>query len=163
MEVLAGAFERRNELIMVSNADKQHSKNVMNKEHHYKKKGHSVAVDKCAQLKNKERRSNAQMSIACVEHAPLLLGKVQLGTVHNDQRDLVLEELSLRNIDVDVKEKITVMKKLLIENEHPNPTVDPNDKKCFLPKFLTAMDWMKDNLNETLAKIVVIRRERNDS
>ena len=31
VEVLAGAFERRNELIMVSNADKQHSKNVMNK------------------------------------------------------------------------------------------------------------------------------------
>ena len=58
-------------------------------------------------------------------------------------------------------EKITVLKKLLIDDEHPNPTTDPNEKKFFLPKFLTATDWMKDNLSETLAKIVGVRLERS--
>ena len=122
-----------------------------------------MPTNKHVQLKNKECRSNAQMSITGAEFTPLLLGKVQLGTVHNDQRDLMLEELRIRCVDADVKEKITVMKKRLIANEHHNPTTDPNDKKCFLPRFLNAADWMKDNIVETLAKIVVIHRERNDS
>ena len=60
-----------------------------------------------------------------------------------------------------MKEKITVMKKLSIDNECPNPTTDPNEKKYFLPKFLTATDWIKDHLSEMLANIVDMRSERN--
>ena len=68
----------------------------------------------------------------------------------------------MRGADVDVKEKITVIKKMLLDNECPNPTTDPNEKKYSLPKFLTATDWMKDNLTDALAKIVAMRVERND-
>ena len=62
---------------------------------------------------------------------------------------------------MNMKEKITVMKKLLIDKEHPNPKTDPNEKKYLLPKFLTATDWTKDNLSEKLAKIVDMHSERN--
>ena len=106
------------------------------------------------------RRSNAHINATGAEHAPLLLGKVQLGTAHDDQRDLLLEELRTRGVDADVKEKITVLKNVLIENEHPNPTTNTNDKKHFLPKFLTATDWMKDDLFDALAKIEMLREER---
>ena len=94
------------------------------------------------------------------EYAPLLTGKVQIGTVLNDQRQSLLEELRLRGADVDTKEKITATKNMLLGNECPNPTIYPNEKKCFLPKFLVATDWMTDNLTDTLAKIVDMRTER---
>ena len=81
--------------------------------------------------------------------------------MHNDHRELLLEELRSRGMQVKNKEKVTVLKKLLINNECPNPTIDPNEKTFFLPKFLTATDWMKDNLSETLAKIVGVRLERS--
>ena len=68
----------------------------------------------------------------------------------------------MRGVNVDANEKITTMKETLLDNEHPNPTTDPNEKNHFLPKCLTAMDWMKDNLTDTLAKIVPMRIERNN-
>ena len=41
---------------------------------------------------------------------------------------------------------------MLITNENPN-TKDENTRKFFDPKHLNADDWLKDNLDETLAKI----------
>ena len=51
---------------------------------------------------------------------------------------------------------------MLIDNCKPNTTTDPNEKKHFFPKFLTATDWMKDNVSEKLAKIVCMRSERSN-
>ena len=72
----------------------------------------------------------------------------------------MLEKLGLKGIDVSEKEKITVMKRLLIENYHPSPKTEPYDKKKFLTKFIMATDWMKYNLSDALAQIFVIRQER---
>ena len=85
-----------------------------------------------------------------VDYAPLLLGKVQLGNAHNTQRELMIEELFLRNIIVDPKETIT---------NHPNCN-DYKNKKFFLPKLLAATDWTKDVIADTLLKIKAIRDER---
>ena len=71
-----------------------------------------------------------------------------------------MEELAIRRIDIDKKEKIIVLKKLLVENKYPNPTTHPNDKKYFLPKLLIAINWIKDNLDNTLLKIVEVHRSR---
>ena len=65
----------------------------------------------------------------------------------------------LRGFVVDSKELITNMKKRLVENEYPN-TIDPKIKKYFYPKFLTAVDWQKDHLDNTLRMIADIRRNR---
>ena len=107
----------------------------MKKENHQSKKRHGIAVAIHAQLKDKQRRSNVSVRITGAERVPLLLGKTQLGTAHNDQRELLLEKLALRRIDAYKKENITSLKKMLMENECPNTTTDPNHKKCFLPKF----------------------------
>ena len=69
---------------------------------------------------------------------------------------MLLEELLLRGIDVNKKEKITTLKKS-IQNECPNPKTEPKLKKYFLPMFLTAIDWSRDDLCDTLATIDVIR------
>jgi len=161
VELLTNTFDRRSELALVSEGDKQYSKDIMDQKHHYKKKRHEIIVSKYIQRKDKERRSNATVASG-IEYTPLLLGKVQLGTVHNDQRELLIEELRLRGVEVNVKEKITVMKKMLLINEYPNSTADPNEMKFFLPKFLTATAWLRDNLSDTLAMINDIRVERNE-
>ena len=88
----------------------------------------------------KERRSNASAVATVIEHTPFLADKVQFGKAHSNQRQSLLEEHVLRGADVDAKEKITVTNKMLLDNEYPKPTTDPNEKKHFLPKFITAMD-----------------------
>ena len=77
--------------MLVSDDNERNSREIMNKEHHCKKKQHGATVSKYAQHKEKERRSNASTVINGVECNPLLLGKVQFGTVNNDQRQLLLE------------------------------------------------------------------------
>ena len=105
------------------------------------------------------KRPNASMQITGVEYTPLLLGQVQIGNIHNTQRELLIEELMLRGLTVNPKELITWLKKMLVDNEYPGKT-DLNDKKYFYPRFLTATDWQKDRLDDTLAKIDKIRKGR---
>ena len=51
------------------------------------------------------------------------------------------------------------MKKELISNEHPE-NANAKDKKYFYPRLLTAIEWSKDSLQETLQKVQNMRRER---
>ena len=100
------------------------------------------------------------MKISSVHYTRLLLGKVQLGTIHNDQRELLVEELFLCGIIVDKKVKIKAMKKSLIEHKYPDENTDKEEKKYFFPKFLIAPEWSKDVYDKTLKKIEEIRRSR---
>ena len=59
-------------------------------------------------------------------------------------------------------EKVTILKKILLDNKYLNPTTDPNEIKLFHLRFLTAADWSKDNLSNTLVKIDTLCAERND-
>ena len=61
-----------------------------------------------------------------------------------------------------MKEKIAVLKKMLLENKYPNLTIDLNEMKFFLPKFFTIIDQSKDNLSDTLAKINALSVENNE-
>ena len=158
-QVLTSNFNRRTELKDVTEAEFIYAKTVLSEHEHYHKKRQAATVTKYAQSKDIMKRSNASMKITGVEYAPLLLGQVQIGTAHNDQRDLLIEELLLRGFTVDSKELITNMKKRLIEHEHPN-TTDPKIAKYFYPKFLTAVDWHKDRLDNALRMIADIRRNR---
>ena len=74
-----------------------------------------------------------------MSNAPLIQGKVQLGNVHNDQRELLIEECYLRGVVIDPKEKKNTMKKELISNECPE-NANAKDKKHFYPRLLTATE-----------------------
>ena len=100
------------------------------------------------------------MNITGMQCTPLILGKVQIGAVHNDQRDLIIEELFLRGISASEKEKIIVMKKLLIDDECEKLPAAAEEKKCFYPELLTAAEWSKDALTETIEKINLFRSGR---
>ena len=86
------------------------------------------------------KRPSEDAMVTSVDCAPLLLGKVQLGSARSDQREILIEELFLRGAIVDPKEKITVLKKLLLKDEHEDDTSDPNKMKCFMLKFVTAVE-----------------------
>ena len=75
------------------------------------------------------------MRISGAEHMPLLLGQAQIGTMRSSQQELLIEELLMRGLTVNPKELITRLKKMLVDNEHPEKT-DPNDKKHFILAFL---------------------------
>ena len=79
--------------------------------------------------------------------------------MHSSQRELLVEELIMRGINSEPKEQITKLKQKLIDNEHPNIT-NTNTKKYFLPRFLTAIYWHKDHLDEALVKITDARQQR---
>ena len=119
--------------------DIKYSKMVLLENYHYYCEWQQDIVDKHALLKNISKRPNAVMKISSIEHVPLLLRQVQIGTMHSAQRELLIEELSLRGLIVNLKELITHLKKMLIEVEHLGET-DPNKKKYFYPYFLTATD-----------------------
>ena len=74
----------------------------------------------------------------------------------------MIKELISRGAEVNAKEKINVLNKMLLENKYLNPAVDPNEMKFFLPKFLTATDWSKENLSDTLVKIDALSAENNE-
>lgn len=101
------------------------------------------------------------MMIKGVACTILVLGKVQIGTIHNDQRELLIEELFLRGIVVDPKEKIKVLKEKITSNECQNQVVDSETKKYFLCRLHAATDWSKDMCYETIAKITELRAQRN--
>ena len=100
----------------------------------------------------KEKQQNATMKVSGATHAPLLLGNVQIGTITNIQRELMIEELHLRGVVVGRKERITKMKLLLVEHAHPDAKCEAT-KKHFYPKLLTASDWAKYVVDATLMKI----------
>lgn len=86
-----------------------------------------------------DKRENSTMKISGIHFTPLLVGKVQIGTIHNIKRDLLIKELRLWNIDVDPNENITGLKKV-IEVEYAGKNVSAEDKKYFTPKLLTTSD-----------------------
>ena len=88
---------------------------MIKKENNYHKKHHSSVASKNIQSTEKARHPNSSPSITSAEHTTLLLGKVQIGNMRNDQCKILLEE-PLRLIDVEMKEKIIMLKKLLVEN-----------------------------------------------
>ena len=96
------------------------------------------------------------MKVSGVTYTPLLLGQVQIGTITNAQRELMIEELYLRGIVVGRKELITKMKSMLVQHEYPNLKCKAM-KKYFFPKLLTASNWSKDVVDVTLLKINEMR------
>ena len=86
----------------------------------------------------------------------------QIGIAHSSQRELLVEELMMRGVAAEPKELITKLKQKLMDHEHPN-TTSTNGKKCFFPRLLTATDCHRDRLEETLAKIVDVRRRRAET
>ena len=50
------------------------------------------------------------MAITSIEYTPLLLGQVQISTMHSSQRELLVEELIMRGINSESKEQITKLK-----------------------------------------------------
>ena len=57
---------------------------------------------------------------------------------YSSQRELLIEELLMRGLTVNLKDLITRLKKMLVENEHPEKADLNKDKKY--PHFLTAID-----------------------
>jgi hypothetical protein len=155
-EVLTGTYARQEELSKIDVAEIEHCREVLSKKNHFKKRRHDDTLQKYSNLMNKEKRDNTAMQVKGVHYTPLILGKVQLGKITNAQRELLIEELKMRNITVSRNELITKMKAMLIADEHPN-TSDEKLKKFFFPKLLTAADWSKDNLEATLVKIEELR------
>lgn len=82
----------------------------MMKENHHCKRRQSETAHKCLETKDKTKRGNAAMQTTGANCAPMMEGKVQIGNAHNNQRELLIEELRLRGITVDPKEKITEIK-----------------------------------------------------
>ena len=142
---------------MTADANKECCRRVMNKHHHHSEQCHGVTVSRCVANKDLKLRSNATRDATGVNCIPILLGKVQIGTIHNDQREILLQELRYIGVTVDKKTMISDLKKILIDDEHPDSKTDTNYKKFLLPKFLTATDWMKYNLDDALTKIFVMR------
>ena len=62
---------------------------------------------------------------------------------------------------MNMKEKITILKKIFLENEYLNPSVDQNEIKFFLLVFLTIIDQSKDNLSDILVKIICLSTEND--
>ena len=60
-----------------------------------------------------------------------MLDKVKIVNMHDNQQDLLIEELNVRDIEVSRKYLITNMNKLLIGNEHPDSKIDLIDKNYF--------------------------------
>ena len=89
-------------------------KKIMNKDHCCSKKRKSETVQKFVDQKDVDERDNVAMKMTGIQHAPLIQGKVQLGNVHNDQQELLIEECYLRAVIIDPKEKRTTIKKELI-------------------------------------------------
>jgi len=96
-----------------------------------------------------------------VQYTLLLLGKVQVDNVHNDQRELLIEELFLQGINIESTEKIKTLKKFLLNNEYPDSNNTSCNKLFFYSRLLDAEQWWKDHLPETLAKIEEMRSKRS--
>ena len=61
------------------------------------------------------------MKIRGIDHAPLVSRQAQVGKVTNAQRELLIEELHVREIVINANELVTKMKSMLIDHEYPNP------------------------------------------
>lgn len=145
----------------VNEEELNHCQKVFNSKYHYKQKRRIETVSTFNASKDKDKRPNNAMEVDGVQYTPLLLGKVQLGNVTNVQRELIIEELLIRGISVDTKEKITKMKELLVNNEFPN-TLNWKKEKFFTPKLFTAPDWSRDVVDETMTKLNELRRLRTE-
>ena len=137
-EVLARTNRRLDELEIIDDKEIAHCRDALNSQNHCEKQRHSNAVEKHVTA-NKTKQPNASVRIAGANFTPLLVGKVQIGTITNIQRELIIEELFLRGMVVERKELIAKMKQLLVEHEHPNAKCEMT-KKCFFPKLLAASD-----------------------
>ena len=104
-------------------------------------------IIKYIKLKDDPKNLNTMIKISGVQHAPLLLGQVQIGTMYSSQQELLVEELLVRELTFSLKELITYLKKMLVKNEYSDVD-DPVLKKHL------------DNLNEIIAMIVEMCRCR---
>ena len=75
--------------------------------------------------KDAERRGNVATRTRSIEFTPLMFGKVQIGLIHNNQRDI-------RGVVVDHQEMITKLKHKLIYHECTKLKVDYETNKAFL-------------------------------
>ena len=83
---------------------------VLSKENHFHYKRQQDVVEKHAQLKNNPKCPNVSMSIAGVDHTPIFLVQMQIGTARSSQRESLVEELTMKGVDVELKELMTKLK-----------------------------------------------------
>ena len=114
-ELIKCTYLRYKELAEIPSKEIDYCRNVLHKENHFKTERQDAIVQKYYERKDIKKIANATMKIIGIYFTPLLLGKVQIGTIHNTQHDLFIEELCLQNIETDPKEKNTQLKKKLIE------------------------------------------------
>ena len=157
--VLTCNDDRMKELDDMSHGELNHCRKVLNIHEHCRNHRHKETLSKFMANKDKNENENEAVKKTGVNHAPLLLGMVQIGAIHDAQRELMIEELYLRNIIVDTKETTTNLKDQLLQNECPGCT-DCKSKKKFKPKLLSSADWSKDMLTDALTKIAAVRLER---
>ena len=104
----------------IDDTEQNYYANVLNSDHHYKHQRREATISKFVEYKDKTKRDNAMIKVGGIHFTPLLEGKVQLDLVYNTQRELLLEELFLREIIVNQKEQITKLKEYLMRNEYPD-------------------------------------------
>ena len=158
-EALACACSRDKDLEAVNDSDVSYCKKVLLKNEYCKKHQYSDTTSKYVDSTDGDKPENAVTKSKCAVLTPLILRKIQTKTITNMQRELAIEELYLCGVNADKKEKIIRMKMMLVKDEYPNPKNDV-EKKFFFPMLLTADDWSKDRLDETLIKISDIRSKR---
>ena len=57
-----------------------------------------------------------------VECAPLLFNKIKIGAAHSSQKDLLIVELTLRHLSINLKQLISLSKKIIIKNDSASKT-----------------------------------------
>ena len=119
-EVLTSTCDRQKSIESSPNVEIEYCNNALNSINQHKETRQSNTLSKFVSGKDKEKRQNTSMMIKGVSCTLLVLGKVQIGTIHNDQRELLIEELFLRGIVVDPKEKIKALKEKITSNECQN-------------------------------------------
>ena len=128
------------ELRNADNYELDHCKKALKGNNYYKHEHCEAIITKFVELKDKLLRENVTMKVNNVYCVPLTLGKVQIGKVTNAQRELLLEELCLYRVLVDEKKKITILKQILMKNEHSENNNDWKIAKFFKPTLFNAND-----------------------
>ena len=100
------------------------------------------------------------MKVSGICFTSLIEGKVQLGMVHDTQRESLLEELYLRGIVTDPKDQIKNLKEKLARTEHPNDGDIWKQQKFFKLKLLTAPEWSRDLVQAMLDTFLLFRSIR---
>ena len=100
-QALTCACDRHEEMKSIPKEECHCCQSALNKTHRFKKQRHSTTIQRFVDSKDKTKCPHKAMVATGVDHTPLLLGKVQLDSIHNDQRELLIEELHVRGTHVD--------------------------------------------------------------